>query len=803
MIARTRTDRSMPRMARKDDVIDRLHVGLGQLRGARIHVTGVVQGVGFRPFVYGLAGRLGVAGWVRNTSSGVDIEIDGSPQQLEGFRRRLVEEAPPLARIDQVDFEEKQPGGFTVFEIVESHGGREGFQPVSPDVSICPDCLRELFDPNDRRYRYPFINCTNCGPRFTIIEDMPYDRPQTTMAAFRMCPACAAEYEDPSDRRYHAQPVACPACGPQIWLESGGKKLAEREEALQTVRNLLRQGKIVAIKGIGGFHLACDASNPAAVDELRKRKLRVDKPFGLMAVDAEVVERHCILDAQSRALLESRERPIVILPRREGSTIAAEVAPGQSTLGMMLPYTPLHALLLELVDGMPSVLVMTSGNLSEEPIATANDQARRSLAPLADAFLMHDREIRSRCDDSVYRSFRGAPYPLRRGRGYAPYPVRLPCETFPILAVGGELKNTFCFTRGEYAFLSQHIGDMENYETLLSFEQATVHFEELFRARPQAIAYDMHPDYMATRYALKRAQSEGLPAVGVQHHHGHIAACMAEHRLSGERPVIGVAFDGTGYGEDGAVWGGEFMVADYQGYRRLFHLDYVPLVGGEAAVHQPWRVALAWLKHAEQPWRDDLPPVRAVPPPVRENLLRQHDLGLNSPMTSSMGRLFDAISSLVGIRQVVNYEAQAAIELEACLQPDERGRYDIEVGDHTIDAGPLIGEIVADMRRGLSKGEISAKFHNTMAHMVLEACLRIRKDHRLSDVVLSGGVWQNMALLKRTVELLERSGFVVYIHRQVPTNDGGLALGQAVVGICRLGGRLSSSAVGRPSSVPH
>jgi hydrogenase maturation protein HypF len=784
-------------------VTGRVDVEVSELRGARIHITGVVQGVGFRPFVYGLAGRLGLAGWVCNTSAGVDIEVDGSSNALEAFRRALSEEAPPLARIDRIEVDDKQPAGFTVFEILHSQSIPGAFQPVSPDVSICPDCLRELFDPNDRRYRYPFINCTNCGPRFTIIEAMPYDRPNTTMAPFEMCPDCAAEYQDPADRRYHAQPVACPVCGPQIWLERDGQRLAEREDALQETRAMLRQGKIVAIKGIGGFHLACDASNAAAVNELRRRKLRVDKPFGLMAADTAIVERHCLVDDESRTLLESRERPIVILLRRDGSTIAPGVAPGQKTLGMMLPYTPLHALLLEQGDGMPQVLVMTSGNLSEEPIATRNDQARRSLADLADAFLMHDREIRTRCDDSVYRTFRGASYPVRRGRGYAPYPVRLPGEAFPILAVGGELKNTFCFTRGEYAFVSQHIGDMENYETLESFEEAIDHFQELFRVQPQAIAYDMHPDYMASRYALKRAQIEGLPAVAVQHHHGHIAACMAEHRLSGERPVIGIAFDGTGYGEDGAIWGGEFLLADYQGYRRLFHLAYVPLVGGEAAVRQPWRVALAWLKHADQPWYEDLPPVAEASEVARENLLRQMTLGLNSPMTSSMGRLFDAVSSLIGVRHSVNYEAQAAIELEACLDPDERGRYSVDVNDHEIDPSPLIGGIVADLRRGVPTGLISARFHNTMAEMVLDVCLRIRKDHRLSEVALSGGVWQNMVLLERTLRLLEGSGFTVYIHRQVPANDGGLALGQAVVGICRQGGRLSPPVVGRPPSVPH
>ena len=436
-------------------------------------------------------------------------------------------------------------------------------------MSICPDCLRELFDPDDRRFRYPFINCTHCGPRFTIIRDIPYDRPNTTMAPFEMCPACSAEYHDLTDRRYHAQPVACPDCGPQIWLESGESVLAERDEALQAARRMLREGKIVAIKGPRRLPPGLrHASNDGAVAELRRRKLRVDKPFALMAADTAAVERHCVIDEASRALLESRERPIVILPRRSNSTVADDAAPGQNTLGVMLPYTPLHALLLEPEDGMPQVLVMTSGNLCEEPIATQNDEARRSLAGLADAFLMHDREFGPGVMTPVIRTFNGESYPLRRSRGYAPFPIRLPCETFPVLAVGGELKNTFCVTRGEYAFVSQHIGDMENFETLRSFEDGDGAFRgALPRVQPQAIAYDLHPDYMATRYALERAQLQGLPAVGVQHHHGHIAACMAEHRLSGERPVIGVAFDGTGYGEDGAIWGGEFLLADYQGYR--------------------------------------------------------------------------------------------------------------------------------------------------------------------------------------------------------------------------------------------
>ncbi|HEX7973707.1 MAG TPA: carbamoyltransferase HypF, partial [Anaerolineales bacterium] len=553
---------------------------MSEILGARIHITGVVQGVGFRPFVYGLARRLALKGWVRNTSAGVDIEVDGSRHALEAFAQARRDAAPTLARIDSLEVQPRPADGFTGFEIVHSEPIPGAFQPISPDVCICADCLRELFDPADRRYRYPFINCTNCGPRFTIIADIPYDRPKTTMAGFTLCPECAAEYANPLDRRFHAQPVACPTCGPHVWLEFSQAGSAEahgvaasHDEALLAAQHLLAQGKLVAVKGLGGFHLACDASNREAVAELRRRKLRVDKPFALMMPDLATVQAHCFVSAAERELLQSPQRPIVLLRRRPGSNIAPEVAPLQDTLGVMLPYTPLHYLLfappasasdLTASRFQPAAaLVMTSGNLSEEPIAVDNDEARQRLASLADAFLMHNRPIRTRCDDSVLRvvALPAQPtneptshptnqrsslhIPLRRSRGYAPFPVRLPWESPPLLATGSELKNTFCIARERYAFLSHHIGDLQNYETLRSFEDGVGHFERLFRIRPEALAYDLHPDYLATRYALERARSESLPTVGVQHHHAHIAACMAEHGLDGGRPVIGVAFDGT------------------------------------------------------------------------------------------------------------------------------------------------------------------------------------------------------------------------------------------------------------------
>lgn len=798
-----------------------------ELHSASIHITGIVQGVGFRPFVYGLAVRYALAGWVRNTSAGVDIEVDGTRGTLDSFVTALKSELPPLARIDSFDVTFGEPHGFVGFEIISSEAVAGAFQPISPDVSICPDCLRELFDPSDRRYRYPFINCTNCGPRFTIITDIPYDRPNTTMATFALCPDCAAEYDDPLDRRFHAQPVACPQCGPSVWLEmSNGKgeskssspashdSFPHGDAAIVEAQRLLAAGKIVAIKGLGGFHLACDATNAAAVAELRRRKLRVDKPFALMMPDLAEATRHCLVNAAERELLESRQRPVVLLRRRAESAIAFEVAPQQATLGVMLPYTPLHYLLF--ADGQPaadekssppishpSVLVMTSGNLSEEPIATDNDEARQRLASLADAFLMHDRVIRTRCDDSVvrvteeeltsgaatsnesedaHRSSPVSPYFLRRSRGYAPDPIQLPFDVSSVLAVGPELKNTFCLTRERYAFLSHHIGDMENYETLRSFEDGVEHFERLFRIRPEAIAYDLHPNYLSTRYALQRSQGEQLPAFGVQHHHAHIAACMADNGLDGSHPVIGLAFDGTGYGEDGAIWGGEFLVADYKGYQRPFHLNYFPLPGGDAAIRRPARTALALLWSLGMEWEEWMHPAQDLCFEERQALRIQLERNLNTPRTSSMGRLFDAAAALAGMRQKVNYEAQAAIEFEAALDPAETGAYRFHIGAEVVEVGEAFRDLLADVHAVVAVPVISARFHNGLAELARRACEEVRHQTGIGEVALSGGVWQNMALLERVILGLRKDGFTVYRHRQVPTNDGGVSLGQALVG---------------------
>ena len=758
--------------------------------GAKIHITGIVQGVGFRPFVYNLATRFQLNGWVRNTSAGVDIEVDGEQDVLDTFVKALRDEAPPLSRIDEFTASFGSANGFHSFEILHSESIPEAFQPISPDVAICDDCLRELFDPNDRRFRYPFINCTNCGPRFTIIQDIPYDRPKTTMAGFELCPDCAGEYADPSNRRFHAQPVACPKCGPHVWLEAvnaqSSAPILENDDAIVEMRRLLAEGKIVAIKGLGGFHLACDAFNPSAVTELRRRKLRVDKPFAVMMPDIETIERHCFVSEAERELLKSSARPIVLLKRKPESKLVREIAPGQDVIGMMLPYTPLHYLLLEKSGQFPDALVMTSGNLSEEPIATDNDETRRKLAPLADAFLLHNRDIYIRCDDSVARVFEKQIFPIRRSRGYAPFPVKLPWQAPPLLAVGAELKNTFCITHRNYAFLSHHIGDLENYETLQSFEQGIEHFENLFRVKPEAIAFDLHPNYLSTRYALQRAEREGLRTIGIQHHHAHIAACMAEHGLDGSHSVIGIAFDGTGYGDDGNIWGGEFLVADYQNYERPFHLEYFPLPGGDAAIKHPARIALALLSSLGIEWDERLAPVAELSEMERATLRTQLDRKINTPLTSSMGRLFDAAAALASVRQKVNYEAQAAIEFEALADEAETKGYSFGLNQDRVEVRGVIESLVADVLAGAPAPIISARFHNGLAEMVRVASVTLRNKTKINEIALSGGVWQNITLLGRTLTLLEKEGFRVYLHREVPTNDGGLSLGQAAIAAARM-----------------
>ena len=608
------------------------------------------------------------------------------------------------------------------------------------------------------------------------------------MAPFQMCADCALEYSDPRDRRFHAQPVACPVCGPKVWMEfkSGLDSEFDPQKAIAGTQDFLKQGKIVAVKGLGGFHLACDASNRSAVKELRRRKLRVDKPFALMMPDINTVEKYCILNDKEIDLLESLSRPIVLLKRKPVEGVSLEVAPGQDYLGVMLPYTPLHYILFN-TKGYDT-LVMTSANLSEEPIVTTNGDARIRLADLADAFLMHDRDIHIRCDDSVVRVSEDSIIPLRRSRGYAPFPVYLEGVPPVVLACGAEQKNTFCITRGNYAFLSQHIGDMENLETLESYEHGITHFEKLFRIKIQAIAYDLHPDYLATRYALKRIEVEKLPGFGVQHHHSHIASCMVENKLPGDKPVIGVAYDGTGFGDDGTIWGGEFLTADLGGFDRENHLKNIQLPGGDLAVKQPWRLALAWLHSAGITWDDEFPPVKRITgqPGLLKNFKTQLETGINSPKTSSMGRLFDAVSALTGVCLEINYQAQAAIEFEAIADPDELGTYEFSIDENGIDPVPMFLQVSRDLKNGLAVPQISARFHNGIAEMTDKVCARIRKDKGINDVALSGGVWQNITLLEKTLKKLRKNGFNVYFHNIVPTNDGGLAIGQAMIAAAKM-----------------
>ena len=791
----------------------------------RVEVRGIVQGVGFRPFVYHLAHQLRLAGFVLNTSEGVLIEAEGSPVVLEQLIGQLRSERPPLAEITAVHADSIAPCGEVNFTIRESLGAVEAFALVSADVATCNACRRDFTDPTNRRYGYPFTNCTNCGPRYTIIRDMPYDRAATTMAPFRMCAACQAEYDQPSNRRFHAQPNACPDCGPRLSLKhnsgfgTGGSGPGQEaagivgcapspKSNIQTlrspntesrnpnpeiveVRRLLREGKIVALKGLGGFHLACDAENDEAVRALRVHKRRSDKPFALMARDPEAIARFCWVSDADRQSLLSPQSPMVILTRRAESRISAAVAPRNNTLGVMLPYTPLHYMLFgDLQDAPPlfNALVMTSGNLSEEPIVRLNEDASLRLKAVADSFLLHDREIYTRADDSVVRTFEGSERLLRRSRGYAPHPIDLGIAFAEILACGAELKNTFCLTKDRYAILSQHIGDFDNYETLLFFEESLAHLKKLFRIEPRLVAYDLHPLYLSTKFALELPD---LEKIGVQHHHAHIAACMAENGLRGK--VIGVALDGTGYGTDGKIWGGEFMVADFARFERRAHLRYVALPGGDAAVRQPWRMALSYLRDTfgAQAIPADLPLRKEVPPKKVEFVETMLAGGIQTVDTSSCGRLFDAVASIIGLRHEINFEGQAALELEMAATEGVEESYPFEIGcgePWQVDMRPAIQSIVRDLRQaGQAPGEIAARFHNTMAAVILEVCRRLRQQEHLHRVCLSGGTFQNIFLLQRAAAGLRNSDFEVFLHATVPPNDGGLSLGQAVIANARAG----------------
>ena len=777
---------------------------MAKLMAYRITINGIVQGVGFRPFVYSLASRHQLNGWVRNTSGGVEIEVVGNQEDLDHFLTGLAEEAPPLAQIDSINHELISPDVYDSFQIHHSKKVVGGFQPISPDVSVCDDCLNELFTQKDQRYRYPFINCTNCGPRFTIIQDIPYDRPFTTMAGFNLCSTCRSEYEDPLDRRFHAQPVACPDCGPQVWLESAqdpGIKLSVENTAIEKTQNILSNGDIVAIKGLGGFHLACNAEDETGLKKLRDRKNRPFKPLAVMMPDLATIRKHCEISEIEIDILTSPQRPILLLNKKSSSILPDIIAPGQNSLGVMLPYTPLHYLLFsnnaDYPDAPYEVLVMTSANFRNNPILKDNQQVRDNLGEIADYFLFHDRDIQVHCDDSVARihnnkkSGESRIYPIRRSRGYAPQPLRLPFSSTSVLGVGAELKNTYCLTKDSYGFLSQHIGDLKNLETLNSFEESVTHFEGLFRAAPELLVCDLHPDYLSTRYALDRSKDSNIPVLKTQHHHAHITSCLADNQYHGEEPVIGIAFDGIGYGDDGAIWGGEFLIADYKEFKRVGHLEYFPLPGGDIATREPWRTALSLLDSNDLSWDPSIPAVKfgesikeKIPGlSVLQTLRNQLISKINTPMTSSIGRLYDGVAAIIGVCQTISYEGQAAIELEALVDPDERESYQFEITkDKTIDPGKMLESILKDYQAGISQSRISARFHNGLAEAILEMTCLLRKEYDLNRVALSGGVWQNMTLLQKSVKHLANADFEILFHHHVPPNDGGISLGQAVIG---------------------
>lgn len=790
----------------------------------QLHVTGIVQGVGFRPFVYNLAREMGLSGWVLNASDGVHVVVEGDKTTVAAFPEALRDRAPAMSVIEHVIAEPVEPSGFSAFEIRESVAETGAMTLVSPDIATCPACAAELADPADRRYRYPFTNCTNCGPRFTIIDDVPYDRPATTMRDFPMCSECAAEYGEPSDRRFHAQPNACFVCGPRLYLNAGcapepilaleadwiwapGRETVPRPHRLRddearrsdailgaTVR-LLREGAVIAIKGLGGFHLACDATNPAAVHTLRSRKHRWGKPLAIMVRNLEAAAELCEVGPDEEELLTGTVRPIVLLRRHAGAvggsagvpvpTLADGVADGLVEIGVMLPYTPLHHLLLEAFGGP---LVMTSGNVSDEPIATDNTEALTRLACIADAMLLHDREIHARYDDSVVRVVGSIVEPVRRARGYAPFPLPLPFTSdADILAAGPEQKNTFTLVRGGHAFVSQHIGDLENAETLASYEHTYDLYRRLFRIEPKIVAHDLHPEYLSTKWALEL----GLPTVGVQHHHAHIVSVTAEHGC--DEPVVGIAFDGTGYGSDGAIWGGEVLVSTWERFERVAHLRYVPLVGGAAAIRRPARMALSHLWAAgllEHPGADAL---RGRLADGEERVvLTMAERGVNSPPTSSMGRLFDAVSSLVGIADDAGYEGEAAILLEAAVDHDADGAYEFALapsdeplaGLH-IDCAPVLSAILDDIAGQIPTGVISARFHRAVVGCIVTSALEAASRAGTRKVALGGGVFMNRVVLGGAVDALTQAGLTPLTHSKLPVNDAAVSHGQAVVAWAR------------------
>ncbi|MFP4088210.1 MAG: carbamoyltransferase HypF [Desulfobacteraceae bacterium] len=763
-----------------------------RIKGA---VQGIVQGVGFRPFVYRLATQHALSGYVTNTPTGVDIEVQGPENSVRRFMESLTAQPPPLAHIASVQWEAVPLRREDAFHIYKSRADEERSALISPDVCICEDCLREMRDPSNRRFGYPFINCTNCGPRYTIIKDIPYDRSHTTMQVFTMCPECQAEYEDPGDRRFHAQPNACWKCGPRMTLhDAKGSPMACADPVSEGL-SFLKKGAILAIKGLGGFHLAVDALNHGAVVRLRKRKHREEKPLAVMVKKLDDVYRVAHVTEEEAALLTSRERPIVLLQKRHPERLCSQIAPQNSHIGIMLPYTPMHNLLMDRLsrEAPLAALVMTSGNKTEEPINTRNQDAFKNLYEIADYFLTHNRGIYLRADDSVMKVIDHVPRQIRRARGYVPRPLFLSAHltSLPsVLAVGGELKNTICLTKENRAFVSQHIGNMENVETLNFFHLTIDHLKRILEIEPEVVVHDLHPDYLSSKFARHEQKA---PVLAVQHHHAHVVGCLAEHGLEG--PVMGVALDGTGLGTDGCIWGGEILVCDLVSFERKAHFAYVSLPGGDAAARYPWRTALSYLYEAfhDELFNLPIPFVQKLDRRIAELILRMVQKGVNSPCTSSCGRLFDAIASLIGLRDQIAYEGQAAVELEMCQSHTGEECYPYEIkqeGTRLLMCGPhLIKEVVHDLCAGTPQGVISRRFHNTMIRMVADACARVGKETGVERIALSGGSFQNMTLLTGLTRLLRLEGFEVYSHVQVPTNDGGLSLGQAICGGLTYSGR--------------
>ena len=749
----------------------------------RLKVNGIVQGVGFRPFVYNLAGRYGITGEVANTSSGVSIHVEGTRKNIESFCDDLVSKNPPLANVTEITYHLEQVEGFKNFSIAQSRGCGVKSTLISPDVSVCDDCLSELFDPHDRRYQYPFINCTNCGPRYTIIDDIPYDRPNTSMKYFKMCKKCQAEYDDPGNRRFHAQPNACEDCGPHVTLYDNNRKRVPASKAIEKTAALLKQGYIIAIKGLGGFHLAVDAKNNDAVVRLRRRKHREEKPFAIMSYDLERIKSYAHVEPEEEALLKSPHRPIVILKKREADQLRFEelakaVSPRNSYFGVMLPYTPLHYLLLK---HNFTALVMTSGNMSEEPICIDNEDAFERLSEIADYFLIHNREIYLRSDDSIIKRTAGSTRFIRRSRGYVPVPVFLKKKVPQILACGGGLKSTICLTKGDKAFLSQYIGDLDSFATYEFFKLTIEHMKRILDIDPMIIACDLHPNYLSSGYALEQ---QNIQKIQVQHHHAHIVSCMAENML--DDPVIGLSFDGTGYGIDGGVWGGEVLIAEAKQFTRVAHLSYVRMPGSESAIKEPWRMAVSYLYEAfgEEFWNLNLPFLKEIDEKKLRFIVEMISKKVNSPRTSSLGRFFDGIAAIVGVRNHVFFEGQAAMELEMLAGKKTKAVYDYEwiPGDmHRVLLQPIVCGVVRDIERGVQLSVISSKFHATLIRLFSELCEVIRKESGLNQVALSGGVFQNSILLTGLMQALEEKNFQVFTHTHVPANDGGISLGQAVV----------------------